>query len=313
MRIARQPTAPLPPRLTRGFSLIELTLALATTLMLTTMLFHLFHHNERVIRDQTLIIEMQQSARVVAAQIADEIRMAGQGVPVYAAGQDAAMAECIAVILGTSTSSRIDFRAGLSNAEAVVTGALPLDFTLNVQRTISVSDGSVFSTVLGSSIPAGRFVYVWGSTSNSTWAWVRAELIGIGSTSMTIRPRQSSNMEPTIIFTRLPTIALEEAVSLYLSAGSVRRATAADMTSPASPTWAAANEIGKNFSSLNFTYYDKYNNVVAPTTLANRNAIARIDIQLTVQTPSVLTNGTQPGYSLAMRTTPRNLALPSGN
>jgi len=287
--------------------------ALATTLVLTMMLFHLFHHNERVIRDETLMIEMQQSARVVAAQIADEIRMAGQGVPIYAASQDSAKTECIAVILGTSTNSRIDFRAGLSNAEVAVIGAPPIDLTLNVQRTLSVSDGSVFSTVLGTSTPIGRFVYVWGPTSNSTWAWVRAELISVGSTSLTIRGRQSSNMETAIIFTRLPAIALEEAVSLYLTGSSIRRAMAADMTNPASPLWSAASEIGKNFTSLNFTYYDKYNNVVAPTTLANRNAIARIDIQLTVQTPSVLTNGTQPGYSLAMRTTPRNLALHSAN
>lgn len=296
--------------LAKGSSLLELVFALATTLTLTTMLFHLFHHNERVIRDETLMIEMQQTARVVAAQIADEIRMAGQEVPVHAAGQDVVMAECVAVILGTSTSSRIDFRAGLSNAEAAVTGAPPLDLTLNVQRTISVTDGSVFSTVLGTSTPTGRFVYVWGPISNSRWAWVRAELISIGSTSLTIRPRQSSNMETTIIFTRLPTVALEEAVSLYLNAGSVRRATAADMTDPASPTWSAANEIGKNFTSLNFTYYDRQNNVVAPTTLANRSTIARIDIQLAVQAASVLSNGTQPGYSLAARTTPRNLALP---
>jgi hypothetical protein len=120
-------------------------------------------------------------------------------------------------------------------------------------------------------------------------------------------------METAIIFTRLPTIALEEAVSLYLTGSSIRRATAADTTNPASPSWSAANEIGKNFTSLNFTYYDKYNNAVAPTTLANRNAIARIDIQLTAQAPSLLTNGTQPSYSLAMRTTPRNLRLPSAN
>ena len=297
----------------KGFSLLELMFALATTLVLTMMLFHLFHHNERVIRDETLMIEMQQSARVVAAQIADEIRMAGQGVPIYAARQDSAKTECIAVILGTSTNRRIDFRAGLSNAEVAVIGAPPIDLTLNVQRTLSVSDGSVFSTVLGTWTPIGRFVYVWGPTSNSTWAWVHAELISVGSTSLTIRPRQSSNMERAIIFTRLPVIALEEAVSLYLTGSSIRRAMAADMTNPASPLWSAASEIGKNFTSLNFTYYDRYNNVVAPTTLANRNAIARIDIQLTVQTPSVLTNGTQPGYSLAMRTTPRNLALPSAN
>ncbi len=293
--------------------MIELTLALATTLVLTMMLFHLFHLNERVIRDETLMIEMQQSARVVAAQIADEIRMAGQGVPIHAAGQDAAKTECIAVILGTSTKSRIDFRAGMSNAEAAAIGTPPIDLTLNVQRTISVSDGSIFSTVLGTTTPFGRFVYVWGSTSNSTWGWVRAELISISAWSLTIRPRQSSNMETTIIFTRLPTIVLEEAVSLYLTGSSIRRATAADMTDPASPSWSAANEIGKNFTSLTFTYYDKYNNVVAPTTLTNRYAIARIDIQLTAQVPTVLTNGTQPGYSLAMRTAPRNLTLPSVN
>jgi hypothetical protein len=281
--------------------------------MLTMMLFHLFHQNERVIRDETLMIEMQQSARVVAAQIADEIRMAGQGVPVYPARQDAAKTEYIAVILGTSTNSRIDFRAGLSDAETAVTGAPPIDLTLNTQRTLPVSDGSVFSTVLSTPAPIGRFVYVWGPTSNSTWAWVRAELISIDSTSLTIRPWQSSNMETTIIFTRLPTIALEEAVSLYLTGNSIRRATAADMTNPANPLWSAANEIGKNFTSLNFTYYDRYNNVVAPTTLANRSAITRVDIQLTVQTPSVLSNGAQPGYSLAMRTAPRNLALPSAN
>ena len=93
-------------------------------------------------------------------------------------------------------------------------------------------------------------------------------------------------MERAIIFTRLPVIALEEAVSLYLTGSSIRRAMAGDMTNPASPLWSAASEIGKNFTSLNFTYYDRYNNVVAPATLANRNAIARIDIQLTVQTPS---------------------------
>src|SRR5260370_25925424 len=105
----------------RGFSLIELLLSLMTTLVLGMMISHLFHHNERVIRDQTLMMEMQQSARVVASQIADEVRMAGQEVPVYSSNQDSAMSESIVPILATSTNSRIDFRAGLSNAETAVT------------------------------------------------------------------------------------------------------------------------------------------------------------------------------------------------
>src|SRR5207237_4092207 len=137
-------------------------------------------------------------------------------------------------------------------------------------RTVTVSDGSAFSATLGTTEPSGRFVYVWGPTSDSTWAWVRAELIAITSTTLTILPRQSSNMDSTIHFTRLPTVALEEAISIYLSGGSIRRATATDTTNPASPAWSAASEIGKNFTSLKFTYYDENDKVLVPTPLANR-------------------------------------------
>jgi hypothetical protein len=296
-----------------GFSLIELLMALVTTLALGMMVFHLFHHNERVVRDQTLMMEMQQTARVVAAQIADEIRMAGQEVPVYSSHQDSVMSESVVAILATSTNSRIDFRAGLSNTETGVVGTPPLDLTLGMLRTLPVSDGAAFSTALGTTIPFGRFVYVWGPTSNSTWAWIRAELSAITSTTLTITPRQSSNMDSTIHFTRRPTVSLEEAVSIYLSSGSVRRATATDTTNPVSPAWSTANEIGKNFTSLNFTYYDRNDNVLPPTTLSNRTSIARIDVQLTVQTPTLLSNGIQPSYSLALRTIPRNVTLRSAN
>src|SRR6185369_8250845 len=94
----------------KGFSLIELLLALATSLILGTMTFQLFHQNERVVRDQTLIAEMQQTARLVASQIADEVRLAGQGVPIHAAQFDAAPSEAVAILLNSSNNSRIDFR-----------------------------------------------------------------------------------------------------------------------------------------------------------------------------------------------------------
>src|SRR5215475_11884346 len=102
-------------RQTKGFSLIELLIALSIALGLSAMMFQLFHQNERVIRDQTLIMEMQQTARVVASQIADEIRMAGQGVPVYSANFDTAPSEAVSVFLASSSPSRVDFRSGLSN------------------------------------------------------------------------------------------------------------------------------------------------------------------------------------------------------
>jgi Tfp pilus assembly protein PilW len=277
-----------------GFSLVELLLALGIMLVTGMMLFHLFQHNERVIRDQMSVMEMQQSARVVASQIADEIRMAGQEVPIYSSNQDATPAESVAAILPTTTNNRIDFRAGLSNIEAAVIGAPPLDLSFARTSALIVGDGSAFSTTLGTTLPFGRYVYVWGPTSNSTWAWVRAELITISPTSLTIVPWQSSNMNTTTHFTGLPTLALEEAVSIYLNGGSVRRATATDLTDPVNPVWSVAN-------------------IVIPTSLANRMSIRRVDVQLAVQTATVLSNGTQPSYSLTLRTIPRNLILRSAN
>src|SRR5215471_6787440 len=121
-----------------GFSLIEVLVTLSIVLCLSTMMFQFFHQNERVIRDQTLIMEMQQTARIVASQIADEIRMAGQGVPVYASSFDTVPSEAVAVILSSSNASRIDFRAGLSNVETT-TNTVALDFTLGVSRSVSVA------------------------------------------------------------------------------------------------------------------------------------------------------------------------------
>src|SRR5439155_15537932 len=101
--------------------------------------FQLFHRNERVFRDQNLIIEMQQNARAVASQIAEEIRMTGQGVPVYAATFDSLPSEATTSIMPTSTSSRIDFRAGVSNIETAATSPLPIDCALGAAEALSVA------------------------------------------------------------------------------------------------------------------------------------------------------------------------------
>jgi prepilin-type N-terminal cleavage/methylation domain-containing protein len=82
-----------------GFSLIELLLALMVSLVLATMMFQLFHQSERVLRDQMLIMEMQQTARIVTSQIADELSMAGQGLPLYASRLDSPPSEATAIFL----------------------------------------------------------------------------------------------------------------------------------------------------------------------------------------------------------------------
>jgi len=291
----------------KGFSLIELLMALTITMGVGMAVFQLFRQNEQVFRDQNLMIEMQQAVRAVASQIGDEVRMAGQGVPIYASRFDSTPGEATAAILPSSSSSRIDFRAGLSNVETHVTSPLPIDCDPGVSRTLSVGDVFPFSNALGTNTPAGKFVYVWGPTGTSTWTWVRAELNGIGSGTLTVTPRQAGS--PAVRFTQPPTVSLEEAVSFQLSGTAIRRATATDMTDPTTPTWAAANEIGRNFQSLVFTYYDRKNLVVIPGSLAARLSIARIDVGLAVQPSNFLSNGKRPIYSISLRTIPRNLRI----
>jgi hypothetical protein len=273
---------------------------MSVALILSAMMFHLFHQNERVISDQSLIMEMQQTARIVASQIADEVRMAGQGVPVHAAGFDPIPAEAVAVILGSSTAGRIDFRAGLSNVETRATAG-PLDFSAGVSRTVAVASTSGFF--------AGAFVYVSGPAANAGWTWLRGDIASASSTSMIITPRNAAAGSSTIQFAAAPLITLEESISIFLSGGSVRRATAANMTDPANPSWSAANEIGRNFTALVFTYYDAAGNAVQPNSLSNRRAIARVHIALTVETARPLSDGSRPRYSLALHTIPRAIRL----
>jgi hypothetical protein len=79
------------------------------------------------------------------------------------------------------------------------------------------------------------------------------------------------------------------------------------MNDVANPVWSPANEIGQHCAALVFTYYDIYDNVVQPTTLANRMAIARVDILLTVEVSRPLSDGSRPQYSLTLRSIPRNV------
>lgn len=292
------------PNRPRGFSLIELLMALVIMLAIGVISFQIFQQNERVFRDQSLITEMQQSARLVASQIADEVRMAGQGVPIYGSIFDSAPAEGVVAILTTSTGSRIDFRAGLSNVETNVTTSVPIDCTLGTSQTLAVQDASLF--------PAGKFIYIWGPANDATWAWVRAELTQTTANTLTLIPGQAGDgghLGDVIRFAKPPAVSLEEVVSFYLSGNTVKRATATDMTNLTSPAWSPANEIARGITSLSFTYYDSSNNVVMPTSLANRAAIARVDLGVVAQTSGPLSDGSKPSYALAVRIVPRNLRI----
>jgi prepilin-type N-terminal cleavage/methylation domain-containing protein len=301
-----------------GFSLIELLLALTITLIIGLAGFHVFRQNALVFHDQNFVMEMQQSARAAASQIQDEIRQAGQGVPIYSMTYDSSPSEASVSILAGSDSTRLNLRAGLANAESSIIGPLPVNMTLGSPVSVTVASASVFSDVVGTN-PTGRYIYVWGPAFDFNWAWVRAAINSItaSTNSIQLTPAQAGDggrvtgFDGLIRFTAPPTISLEEAIALYRDSATdtIRRTTAANMTNPASPVWAAANDLTINATLLTFIYYDRLNNVISPSTLANRALVTRIDARVVVQTAEDLSTGNRGSFALPVRSTSRNLAL----
>ena len=283
----------------KGFSLIESLIAISITLGVGLSVFQLFLQNERAFRDHEIVAELQQTARVAGFQIADEIRLAGQGVPVFSASFDESPTESTAVILAGSDSSRINFRAGLSNVESEVTSGVPIGLIQNAPTILTVRDASLFSGT------GGRHAYLWGPVAPDIWGWIRATVgtVGVSTQSIQVTALQ------TIQFAGFPILSLDEAVAIYWdgATNSIRRTTATDMTTPMNPTWAPANELATNVTALTFTYYDARNGVVTPNSLANRNSVRRVDVNLNVQASAELSSGERPNFLLHLRSIPRNL------
>jgi Tfp pilus assembly protein PilW len=287
----------------RGFSLAEVLVAVIVTMIVATSVFQLFERNERLYRDQNLITEMQQGARAAISQISDEIRVAGQGVPRYAASFDLAENESTVAILSGSSSTRLNLRAGLAPAESSVTAPLPLSLTQGTPAAVTMDSVSGFYNAVGSS-PTGRFLYVWGEAGTARWAWVRAAILSISLSgrSMQITPIEISQ-SGVAQFAVSPTVSLEEAIAIYRdSSGTLRHTTATNTANPASPVWAPANDMVTNVSLLQFDYFDSAGLPVVPDTLANRWAIARIDVRIVVESTQELSNHSRASCTLTVRT-----------
>jgi hypothetical protein len=200
-------------------------------------------------------------------------------------------------------------RAGFSNAEAVVTNAQSVDFIDGTPATISVSDAAALSGVIGTT-PAGRFVYLWGR-GTLRWGWVRASVDSITTAANTVRITPRPTHGGAVRFAAAPIISLEEAISIYHDSAvkSVRRTTATQMSNLTSPTWAPANELATNITSLKFTYYDGNNEPIVPSTLANRAAVRRVDAEVTGQTSAALSKGKREKYVISLTSVPRNMQM----
>ena len=250
--------------------------------------FRLFYQNERIFRDQALIFEMQQGARLIVAQIADDVRMAGQGIP-------PGLGE---LILPGSDSSRLNLRVGFSSTESVATSALPFPVAIGSVVTISLESTSGFS--------AGRQAFLWNEN-----AWARVAISTVVGSSKSVRGMPLETSKSALVFVSPPALSLDEAVATYLDASThtVRRTTANNTENPASPSWAPANELAANVSNLTMLYYDAAGGPLILDSALRRSQVAAIEARVTVRSSAALSNGSRPVFSLSVRANPRNMGL----
>jgi len=271
-----------------AFSLLETLVATALTVGIGAVAFQLFHQNERLFRDQAVILEMQQGARVVVSQIGDDVRMAGQGVP-------PGLAE---IILPGSGSSRLHMRTSFSAVESTVVSPLPVPVPAGNAVTVIVESTAGFST--------GRQAYLWADLS-----WTRGAINSVSGAARSIRLTPSMVSPSPLEFVVPPAISLDEAVSLYFDSTTktVRRTTATNTENASSPSWAPANELAANVTDLLFTYLDSGGVPVIPDTLEHRSQIVSIEARVVVRASTPLSDGSRPAYALSARVVPRNIGL----
>jgi type II secretory pathway pseudopilin PulG len=271
-----------------AFSLLETLVATAIAIGLSAVAFQLFHQNERIFRDQSLILEMQQGARVVVSQAADDIRMAGQGIP-------PGLSE---IILPGSGNSRLNLRTSFSATEPVIVSNLPLPVTAGNAVTVLVESTTGFST--------GRQTFLWAAQS-----WARGNINSVSGAARSISLTPSTVSSAPLEFVVPPAISLDEAVALFWDSATktVRRTTATNTENPASPSWAPANELAANVVGLTFLYLDAAGLPVIPDSPERRATIASIEVRVIMWTSASLTDGSRPAYALSTRAVPRNMRL----
>jgi hypothetical protein len=292
------------PGAERGFSLVGMLMAMVITLVVGLSAFQLFDQNERVFRDQNLVLDMHQGTRAVASMIGDELRMAGQGVPAYASSLEASPQEGVQTFLSGTSASTLLFRSAIRTASGEVQNSMPLYYSLGSTSQVVLDDVSAISSLVGNN--TDRYVYMWGPVGD-TWTWLRARVTGVntGTDTISVVPSEMSTLGGGIDWP--PYLMAEEAIGYRLNGSDIERATSGDFTTLTAPvmTWEV---VGENFTGLTFTYYDGSGNVVSPTTLPARAAIRRVDFTLTAETAGPMAStGQVRTYAVSMSVYPRNV------
>jgi len=282
------------PGRAKGFSLVELLVSLSVTLSVGAAVFHVFLQQQRAFRDQDLVLEMQQSVRAVASMIADEVRMAGQGAPLFAATYEAGPSEAPQAFL--AGTDRLELRMRLAVPAETAVDGVPLAFETGRPTSVRLLDpGRIFDP--------GSHVFFWGP-SGDTWTWVRARVEASDLQSgLTVTPAQVSTEGGR--FTSAPSVSAEDGISYRLSGRSVLRGELRDLSALTAPVFLESS-VGEDFTALRFDYYDAADVAVDPASPAARNAIRRVAFRLGAETSEALSDGRRRTYEVTMSVHPRN-------
>lgn len=304
----------------RGFSLAEVLVALAVAAVVAAATLQLVNQSQRIFRRETAILEVHENARLLLAQIEDDIRRSGSAIPVDVAAA-AEPSEPMAGVLAGSSESRLNLRQ-VSSPEIRIQAPLPnLSYGLAEIVRLDLADtsgtGDAGDEVRGApawsrksgSADAGRFAYLWGPSAGG-WRWVRARIRSVNAAAGTIEINPLGG-ESSPGFSRAPAMLVEEAISIFFDpqTGSVRRAPASDLSDPMHPAFGPANELAANVAGLIFSYRDAHDAVIEPTTLQARLAVNRIAVQVRLA-PAGIDEGRKTSTVLGTSGFPRNTLPP---